>query len=72
MNLNVSLLRVSSLILKESSKHRILEFETMRKTLVRRYGKDAELTFIPALGFLYALGKIEYHLKNDTLEYLGN
>lgn len=71
MNLNISLIRVSALILKESSKHRIIEFETMRRTLVKRYGSDAELTFIPALSFLYTLGKIEYHIKNDTLEYIG-
>jgi hypothetical protein len=40
-----------------------------------RYAKRSviggDILFIPALDFLFIMGKIEYHPKNDSLEYIG-
>jgi hypothetical protein len=69
LNLHVSVLRVSSIMLRELAKRGVIELERMRAIIVRRTGPDGELSFLPALGFLYLLGKVEYHLKNDTIEY---
>lgn len=69
LNLDVSVLRVSAVILKELRRRGVIEFEKLRTIIVKRTGPDGELTFLPALSFLFLLGRIEYHLKNDTLEY---
>jgi hypothetical protein len=46
-----------------------MEFERLRSVVVRRVGPDGELSFMPALSFLFLVGRVEYHLKNDTFEY---
>ncbi|MCY0150703.1 hypothetical protein OEG84_24125 [Hoeflea sp. G2-23] len=71
LNLDTSLLRVFSLVLKELQKRGVCEFEKLRGVVIRRVGADGELSFLPALDLLFLLGKAEYHLKNDTLEYKG-
>ena len=69
LNLDVSVLRISALMLRELSKRGVIELDRLRALVIRRTGSDGELSFLPALGFLFLVGKIEYHLKNDTLEY---
>ena len=69
LNLDVCLLRISAIMLRELKKRGVIELERMRAIVVRRTGPDGELSFFPAISFLYLLGKIEYHLKNDILEY---
>ena len=69
LNLDTSLLRVFSLILREMQKRGVWEFEKLRSFVIRRIGPDAEMSFLPALDLLYLLGRAEYHLKNDTIEY---
>lgn len=69
LNLDTSLLRVFSLVLKELQKRGVCEFEKLRGFVIRRVGPDGELSFLPALDLLFLLGKAEYHIKNDTLEY---
>ncbi|MCY1542762.1 hypothetical protein D9M68_785260 [compost metagenome] len=72
LNLDTSLLRVFSLVLKELQKRGVCEFEKLRGVVIRRVGANGELSFLPALDLLFLLGKAEYHLKNDTLEYKGD
>jgi hypothetical protein len=69
LNLDVSVLRIAALMLRELDKRGVVEFERMRGLIVRRAGADAEMAFLPALNFLFLLGRIDYHLKNDTIEY---
>ncbi len=69
LDLDASLLRVSSIMLKELDKKGIVPFEQLRSLVVRRVGTNGDLVFLPALDFLYLLGRVEYHEKNDTLEY---
>ncbi|ODS83254.1 ABC-three component system middle component 8 [Devosia sp. 66-14] len=69
MNLDVSVLRVSSLALREVRRRRVMEFQSLRSKIVRLVGSDADLVFLPALSLLYLLGRLEYHPKNDSLEY---
>jgi hypothetical protein len=69
LNLDVSVLRISTIMLRELSKRGVIEIEQMRAVVIRRTGADGELAFLPALAFLFLLGKVDYHLKNDTLEY---
>lgn len=69
LNLDTSVLRVSSLMLRELQKRGVIEFEKLRSTILKRVGPDGELSFLPALDLLYLLGRADYHLKNDTIEY---
>lgn len=70
MNLDNSVIRVAALILKEVSKRGGLELDKLRVKMLRRVGADVEFVFLPALSFLYLLGKITYHPKNDLIEYV--
>ena len=69
LNLDVSVLRISAIMLRELTKRGVIEVERMRSIIIKRTGTDGELSFFPALGLLYLLGKVEYHLQNDTIEY---
>jgi hypothetical protein len=69
LNLDVSVLRISSIMLRELSKRGVLEFERLRQIVERRVGADGDEQFLPALNFLFLLGRVVYHAKNDTLEY---
>ena len=71
LDLDVSLLRVSAIILKNLQRSRTLQLESLRSKVRRFAGNDAEIVFLPALSFLYVLGKVQYHGKNDTLEYIA-
>jgi hypothetical protein len=69
LDLDVSVVRVAAILLRELHRHGAVEFEKLRSVVIRRVGADGDLSFMPALGFLYTLGRVEYHVKNDTLEY---
>jgi hypothetical protein len=69
LNLDVSVLRIATLMLRELNRRGVMELERLRGIVVRRAGGDAELAFFPALSFLFLVGKVEYHLQNDTIEY---
>lgn len=69
LNLDVSVLRVSAIMLRELKKRRIMEFSSLRHRVLKSAGGDAELVFSPSLSFLFLLGKLEYHVKNDSFEY---
>ena len=70
LNLDVSVLRISALSLKEIRKRRTIEFNTLHTRICRRTGADGSLLFLPALNLLFLLGKIDYHIKNDSIEYI--
>jgi hypothetical protein len=72
LNLDVSVLRVSAIMLRELRKRGVIEFEKLRLIVIRRVGDDGNLVFIPALSLLYLLGKLSYHTKNDTFEYVAH
>jgi hypothetical protein len=69
LNLEASVLRISALMLRELQKRGVIEFERLRTLVVRRVGSEGEPVFLSALNFLFLLGRVEYHLKNDTLEF---
>jgi len=69
LNLDVSVVRIAAIVLRELQRRGVMEFERLRATFVRRIGLDGDLSFLPALSFLYLVGRIEYHLHNDMVEY---
>ena len=77
LKLNTSLLRLAALALEYLHKHRSVSYPQLYAHLERRAcardskdGEDVRLMFGPTVSFLFLLGKLQYHDKNDTFEYL--
>jgi hypothetical protein len=69
LDLDTSVLRVVSIMVKALNPRGVMEFEQLRGVVKRRVGADGDLSFMPALSLLYVLGRIEYHPQNDTIEF---
>ena len=69
LNLDTSVIRIAAIMLRELGRKGVVEFEKLRALVIRRVGPDGDVMFLPALSFLFLVGKVEYHLKNDTVEY---
>lgn len=72
MNLDLSVVGISSMLLKLLKKNRIMTFDEMLGYLSGRIGNDVKHVFVPALNFLYLLGMIEYHLSTDSIEFVAS
>ena len=70
MNLDLSVLRISSLIVKLLKKNNVIGYSELLNYLSDKLGEDIKHVFIPAIDFLYLIGKIEYHLTSDSIEFL--
>jgi hypothetical protein len=51
LNLDVSVVRIAAIVLRELQRRGVMEFERLRATVVRRVGFDGDLSFLPALSF---------------------
>ncbi len=69
LDLDNSVLRVAAVMLRELKKRRVLEFSALRKKVLKAVGSESEIAFNSALSFLFVVGKLEYHVKNDSFEY---
>jgi len=68
LDLNLSVLRISSIIIRELKKHRMINYVDLLQYLIKKEGDSIKEVYIPSLTFLYLLNKIEYHPKTDCLE----
>ncbi len=68
---DLTIIAISSFILKLLKKQR---FETITnlKLAVKEHNKDATALLELSLEFLFLLGLVEYHTKNDLVEYIGS
>ena len=64
-----SVLNVAAQVLGILVKHRTIKYDELYDKLDKRFGENLRPVFLPSISFLYLLGKIEYHTKNDTFEY---
>ena len=69
LDLDRSVIRVASEVLAELRRRRMMEYEAVVRHIKRRAGDDGEAVVAPALSFLFLLGRLEYHSKNDSFEY---
>lgn len=72
LDLDSSVLRVASIMLRELHRRGVVEMTALKQRVLKRIGANGEIMFLPALSFLFLLGRVEYHIQNDTLEYLAN
>lgn len=69
LDLEKSVIRVASEIISDLRRNRMMQYEAIVRLVKRRTGDDADAVLAPALSFLFLLGRIEYHAKNDSFEY---
>lgn len=69
LNLETCVLRAAATLLLRLREDRICRFPDLRNAL-ESFGEDAEPIFMPTLHFLFLLGRIDYHPKTDSFEYL--
>lgn len=69
LNLNICVLRASSRLLATLQAERICSYESLRRTLFD-FGPDGDVLFLPTVHFLFLLGRVNYHAKTDSFEYI--
>ncbi|SON49315.1 ABC-three component system middle component 8 [Vibrio tapetis] len=68
---DLTILAASSLILTRLKKKRF-DTITVLKQVLHDNNKDSVTLLEPSLEFLFLLGLVEYHPKNDLIEYVGS
>jgi hypothetical protein len=69
LDLDRSVIRVASEVLAELRRRRMMEYDAVIRFIKRRVGDDGDAIVAPALSFLFLLGRLDYHSKNDSFEY---
>lgn len=66
-----TVISVSTVILKKIKKDRVSSLDDILVHVKKKVSGN-EILVMPSLSFLYLVGLIEYHSKNDTIEYVGD
>ncbi len=75
LKLNTSLLKLSAFALEYLHRYRSVSYQQLymhldRRAKVESDADDLRIIFGPTVSFLFLLGKVAYHPKNDSFEYL--
>jgi hypothetical protein len=70
LDLDLSVLRAGAVMLTALRKSRVMPLFEFRSKLITTLGSDGELMFVPTVNFLYLIGRIEYHARTDSFEYV--
>lgn len=65
-----TIINVALLLLVHLKKRRVEEYEKL-KAFVKKRVSGGEFLFLPALNFLFLLGRIKYLPKTDSIEFTG-
>ncbi len=68
--LDQTVIAVSATILRHMRKTQVESYEVVRG-LLRESSLANDPLFVPALGFLFMLGLVDYRPKADIIEYVG-
>ena len=68
MKFDNCMLKVGAEIIKILLKNKKIKYSTLYDNFKKSYKEDTDYIFLPALNFLYLLGKIEYKIKKDMVE----
>ncbi|OAV72938.1 hypothetical protein Barb6_00686 [Bacteroidales bacterium Barb6] len=70
LDLNLSLLNMGGVILNIIKETGIIKYDELLNKVISLHGNNATEIFIPALSFLYLMGRIEYKKDIDVIEYI--
>lgn len=68
---DLTIMATSALLLKELKKNQFEKITDLR-LLLMEHNKNTVALLEPSLEFLFILGLVEYHPKNDLIEYTGS
>lgn len=68
LDVSVSVIYVGGLIIEGFKEQDYIRFDELLNALIRKTDQRVKAVFIPALSFLYLLGKIRYHQEIDSFE----
>ena len=69
LNLDVSVINVSALIIKKLKEDDFLQYEELLSFVVSVLGKNSKEVFIYAINFLFLVGKIQYFPDIDAFQW---
>lgn len=70
MDLEKSVIKMSSEIIEEFSNKDTIDFDYLYKNMEHQFGVEVNELFIPSLLLLYSLDKIEYIINEDLLRWV--
>jgi hypothetical protein len=70
LDLDRSVIWVSALALRKLRKRRVMVHDELFAFLKDKIGDDGDVVLGPALYFLFLVGRLEYHVKTDSFEYV--
>lgn len=70
MNFPLSVISISSDILQILSRNQTIKYNELVSQVIKGKGEQAKEIVLPALNFLFLIGKVEYHNKIDSLEFI--
>lgn len=71
LNLELSVIRISAKILKILKTNRLMKYDEVLSYLCETISDEVRHVFLPSVNFLFLLGKLNYHVTTDSLEYIG-
>ncbi len=71
MDLDKSVLHVSSIIIKQMSKKRIFKLDELKKVVDKKINDDLPDIFLISLSLLYITGKVDYLEKIDSITWIS-
>lgn len=66
-----TVISVSLLLLRALKESRIIEYSELLK-MTKSHISGGENLYIPALSFLFIMGKVRYHQNTDSFEYIDH
>lgn len=72
LNLDVSVINVSALIIQKLRKDNFLQYDELLGFVVSVLGKNSKEVFIYALNFLFLVDKIHYSPEIDAFQWKEN
>ena len=70
LNLELSVISVSAEILKILRTNQLMKYDEVLSYLCETICDDVRYVFLPSINFLFLLGKLDYHVISDSLEYI--
>jgi hypothetical protein len=69
-NVRLSVVGISAEILAQLKKEPSQKYNGLQSKVIHKLGDSAKKNFLFALMFLFSVGKIKYHKKEDAIELL--
>jgi len=71
MNPGFSVIHIGGIIIKALQDSGMLTYNELLSILMEKTGEKVKEVYLPSLSFLFLLGKIQYHQKLDSFEFIG-